>query len=1236
MIKYLTYLILLSSILFSSVSKQIIKNGNRSFIIELNIDALTESDLFPTSLLVGLPTEKLPNIKIDYNNESPIPFNSMQHAEKGFKWINQQKLKNLETATLMISPISSSNNYYKNINIQFDFDNPETNYRKPNKSEIESLKNRVLNWEIAKDWIINDKRINSRISTLPSGRWLKFNLAEDGMNSIPFSSISSLINDITEVDPRSFSIFMTNELGRSRTQAFDQPMAENLIEVSILVIGQEDGTFDSNDKIIFYGRGPSGFDITNDDIYWHQNLYFNSNVCWLLIPDDSQRIGKRIQPSQQPDSGTLIDYGIASSHIELDLINLRASGTEWVSSPIVSGASQTVLLEMPNPKVGSDVSFKARFRGHSITETSSSYHELSLLYGSTNGNQIGPTISWTGSAARTLTSTTVDLTLNNGPNLFFIKNSSSDANSSPYLDYLEVHYGRELFFEGEYEFVSPISGQNVKFSINGIKSENTNLWNITNPDDIHALEIDDSGFCNFSAPDDHLSRFVIFNLSEINTITNLELIQDQKFDLLRQIGIQSDYVIIGPEKFRDESMDLIELRNPAVYASLEDIYIEFSGGNPDPMGIRSFIQWTQESWQYPQPNCALILGDAGYDYRNITGQSSIIVPTIQVQSSRTYATDDLLSAVYGNIPEIATGRYPARNEEEVSNFIEKVISIETEPEFGPWRQKVTLVADDAARPEPNHGSISTGKSHTLNSEQLALLIPNSLYTNKIYMMEYPEVSDASAYGVIKPDATEALMNTLNSGTAIISYIGHGSPYQLAQERLLDMNRGDINQINTGNKFPLWIVGTCSFGHFDDPISESFAEELIREPMNAASMIISTTRPITVTGNERYTQDLFEAIFIDNNVSESKVGILLQSIKDGTSEAQYFHLFGDPAMQLPIPKDTLISVTILPDTLRTLETGTYSGIQNITDDIGSGYVGLIDADEDITREYEILSETYSLSYTLPGATLFRGQFSFSGSSISGQIRIPEDISYSNKPANLLLYINDDQNEARAVISTIQLAGGEATGDNFGPQIIFETASGTRLEANDHLIENESLIVRLSDPLGINLTNETGHEITITNLNSSNSVTVTDDFYYDQNSITTGKINFPIDDNVIHLKVKAWDNANNPSEKEIKLFRAEQNKLKIYNAFNFPNPFINKTQFSFEVTQDFDLKFDVYSLGGRRIKSFEKFNLPAGFNILDWDGRDAFGNEIANGVYIYRLKVINGNSVVSYIGRCAKYQ
>ena len=68
------------------------------------------------------------------------------------------------------------------------------------------------------------------------------------------------------------------------------------------------------------------------------------------------------------------------------------------------------------------------------------------------------------------------------------------------------------------------------------------------------------------------------------------------------------------------------------------------------------------------------------------------------------------------------------------------------------------IADDAARPEPNHGSIATGQSHTINSEQLANLIPPSINTEKLYMMEFPEVNDASAYGVIKPDATESLFN----------------------------------------------------------------------------------------------------------------------------------------------------------------------------------------------------------------------------------------------------------------------------------------------------------------------------------------------------------------------------------------------------------------------------------------------------------------------------------------------
>ena len=76
---------------------------------------------------------------------------------------------------------------------------------------------------------------------------------------------------------------------------------------------------------------------TIKDLEWNQNLYFNENSCMLFIPYDSEIRGKRISKASQPESGVLIDYGIVSNHIELDLINLSSSGLEWLDSPIEQG-----------------------------------------------------------------------------------------------------------------------------------------------------------------------------------------------------------------------------------------------------------------------------------------------------------------------------------------------------------------------------------------------------------------------------------------------------------------------------------------------------------------------------------------------------------------------------------------------------------------------------------------------------------------------------------------------------------------------------------------------------------------------------------------------------------------------------------------------------------------------------------------------------------------------------------
>ena len=50
---------------------------------------------------------------------------------------------------------------------------------------------------------------------------------------------------------------------------------------------------------------------------------------------------KELSTASQPESGVLIDYGIVSNHIELDLINLSSSGLEWLDSPIEVRDSKT-------------------------------------------------------------------------------------------------------------------------------------------------------------------------------------------------------------------------------------------------------------------------------------------------------------------------------------------------------------------------------------------------------------------------------------------------------------------------------------------------------------------------------------------------------------------------------------------------------------------------------------------------------------------------------------------------------------------------------------------------------------------------------------------------------------------------------------------------------------------------------------------------------------------------------
>ena len=102
-----------------------------------------------------------------------------------------------------------------------------------------------------------------------------------------------------------------------------------------------------------------------------------------------------------------------------------------------------------------------------------------------------------------------------------------------------------------------------------------------------------------------------------------------------------------------------------------------------------------------------------------------------------------------------------------------------------------------------------------------------------------------------------------------------------------------------------------------------------------------------------------------------------------------------------------------------------------------------------------------------------------------------------------------------------------------------------------------------------------------------------------------------------RLTASDVHGNTDTKQI-TFRVHD-ALQLLSFLNYPNPFPRKTTLTCELTAPADsLVVKIYTLSGRLIR---ELSLPAtpGFLMVEWDGRDADGVEVANGVYYAKLRV-----------------
>ena len=99
--RYLLYLLLIS-FLTAGTDLQTLYSSKDRLTIEVIFDINPDDKLEPLTLLIGLPANKLPSINVRSFNKQKMGIVDISD-NGGVKWINQQKVRQLETATLEIS-----------------------------------------------------------------------------------------------------------------------------------------------------------------------------------------------------------------------------------------------------------------------------------------------------------------------------------------------------------------------------------------------------------------------------------------------------------------------------------------------------------------------------------------------------------------------------------------------------------------------------------------------------------------------------------------------------------------------------------------------------------------------------------------------------------------------------------------------------------------------------------------------------------------------------------------------------------------------------------------------------------------------------------------------------------------------------------------------------------------------------------------------------------------------------
>ena len=1113
-----------------------------------------------------------------------------------------------------------------------------------------------------------------QVGLLSKGNWVKIAVPNEGVYKLSGAQFKAMgfTGNVNANQVQLYGMDLTVLSEKAPTG-----LPDSLMEIAIEMQDGGDGILDDQDQFLFYAQGhyqwvhsaiseaPIRQKITSND-----SLYF-----FLRLGTSGKRISKF---NKTGIASKLVQTFAAKWRIEKDSINILNSGKIWLGDPMGIGpgkkTSMTFPLNMEGLQLNAPIVVQSQLAASTYLNDAQFNIQLNDQLLSTKLlNPVSGLIFDDAYKIRFDSSTIwLDKTklLKAGQSLGSVNlqvNFNALSSATGWIDYLALHGQRTIGFWGNTGFgfdyqTSQPKAQLVEFEIQNATTQ-TRVWDLSQFHQPLSLnpQLGQNAVATFKADDNARKYFYVFEENKMNSAQFSGFVRNDTSFTSGPL----DYIIITAPDYYPAAMKLKlfhEKQNGfkvGLFNSTQ-VYNEMSSGQTTPIAIRNFLKYFIEQSKLKnqsKPSYVLLMGMGNFNAQKIQPNKELPVYTSEVSNAilTSYSSDDFYTiqkpgdqiqfAQTIDSIGLAIGRIPARTIAEADKMVEKLIQYQSNKKMGLWQNQLTWVADDADY-----------NLHLQDAEEIISNLKNKT-TNWNHKKLYLDLFKANQTltGTTYPDVNKAIQESIQAGTLVFNYTGHGNYLRLTEEAVI--SKSEIQSWNNAGKLPIMVTASCDFAPYDQPATAPIGFDALMQNEKGIIALVAANRLVFAYSNKQINDAFMQALLVPNSKGlYSTIGQALQAAKNynfnqngDRLNAFKFGLMGDPAMRIAQPKYQINCTNLnqLPwsDTLflKAGEKYTIKGNLSAKSQVIQNFNGLMDMvlwDAPSTKK-TLANQTTSQSVPIETQeqALFKGKATVKNGQFEISFILPGALPSSNSAAlKLQLYAYNDTADASLQFQSIFIQGETTQNrlDTTGPSID-SYVNAPHFKSGDWVTAPATLFVKLNDSSGIQSSgNQLGHDLKLIIDDTVVKNYILNSFFsYDMNAYQSGIIEYPLpvlEAGKHRLIMKAWDLLGNVSKDTILIEVPSKKNSNIRNLMVIPNPVQTNAKFSFELKNSIDpmmVQLEVFDASGSRHFSISQKIQPSGNKIMmDWNGLSTNGGLLLPGKYYYRI-IVTQNGLVEQL-------